>query len=275
MVAGLVVLLAACGDDGGSVSAGTAAPSSTDPAPTTPAPSTSVQRPALYEGTGTVLEAPEHGPQLCLGGVDDSYPPQCEGTELVGWDWAGVDDEESSGGTTWGDYHVVGAWDGERFTVTEPPGPPQYVDSPDPGFVQACDDPTGDPDVPETEELALQDSSDVVRRYVSYDPFVVNVLVRPGAADEITAAVRDQWDGLLCVVERDEPTEDELRAVQDELEAAIDEDTPLGYILGIGVYALQPYVGVEVVILTPEGEAYAQERWGDLVRVTGSLQPVE
>ncbi|MBA2438292.1 MAG: hypothetical protein H0V52_08080, partial [Acidimicrobiia bacterium] len=31
----------------------------------------------------TVLESPDHGPQLCQG-VDLSYPPQCGGPDVVG-----------------------------------------------------------------------------------------------------------------------------------------------------------------------------------------------
>jgi len=263
----VVVVAAACGDDGGQVAAGSA-------------PSSAVaEAPPRYEASGTVLESPEHGPELCLAGQDDSYPPQCRGTELVGWDWATVDDEESANGTTWGGYHVIGTWDGQRLTVTEAPGPPQYADTPDPGFEPACDEPTGDPAVTEPIEefdgSALGGRPDVVRTYVTYDPFTVNVLVRPGATEAVTTVIRDGWEGLLCVAERDEPTEAELRAVQQEVEAEIGQGSPLGEILGVGVYALEPYVGVSVTVLTPEGEAYAHERWGDLVQVTGRLQPVE
>src|SRR4029453_4677112 len=32
-----------------------------------------------YQTTAGVLESPKHGPELCLGGVKMSYPPQCEG----------------------------------------------------------------------------------------------------------------------------------------------------------------------------------------------------
>jgi hypothetical protein len=46
--------------------------------------------------------------------------PQCtSGIDLVGWKWSRVDDEVTGGGTTWGGYHLVGRYDGTRFTVTE------------------------------------------------------------------------------------------------------------------------------------------------------------
>jgi hypothetical protein len=72
-------------------------------------------------GQGTVLQIDGEPAMLCLGAVAESYPPQCSGPEVVGWDWATVDGEESASGVTWGTYAVQGNWDGERFTVTRPP----------------------------------------------------------------------------------------------------------------------------------------------------------
>ncbi|MFJ6547695.1 hypothetical protein [Microbacterium sp. NPDC091676] len=70
--------------------------------------------------TGTVLD--ESGDvRLCLGAIRESHPPQCDGVPLEDWSWDGVDGDEASGETRWGAYAVTGTWDGERFTVTEPP----------------------------------------------------------------------------------------------------------------------------------------------------------
>lgn len=71
-------------------------------------------------GQGTVLQIDGEPVKLCLGAVMESYPPQCSGPEVVGWDWASVDGAEASSGVTWGTYAVQGNWDGERMTVTEP-----------------------------------------------------------------------------------------------------------------------------------------------------------
>ena len=71
-------------------------------------------------GQGTVLEVDGEAPQLCLGAVMESYPPQCSGPEVVGWDWTTADGHESASGVTWGTYAVQGTWDGERLTVTQP-----------------------------------------------------------------------------------------------------------------------------------------------------------
>jgi hypothetical protein len=102
----------------------------------------------------------------------------------------------------------------------------------------------------------------------------MNLLVRPGAAEAATAAARERWDGLLCVAERDEPTEAELRHAQSEVLALQGEGGPLGDQLGSGIYGLDPFVHVEVLVLTDELQAYAQERWRDLVQLNGALQPV-
>ena len=71
-------------------------------------------------GQGTVLDA-AGSPELCLGAVAESYPPQCTGIPLVGWSWDGVDGSETSGDVRWGAYAVQGTYDGATFTVTEPP----------------------------------------------------------------------------------------------------------------------------------------------------------
>ncbi len=70
-VLSVVGLLAACGDDG-AVDVG---------GPTTTA-SDADQR---YEASAFVLENEKHGPQLCLGSVQDSLPPGCGGPDLPGW----------------------------------------------------------------------------------------------------------------------------------------------------------------------------------------------
>lgn len=69
---------------------------------------------------GTVLDV-DGDAELCLGAVAESYPPQCSGLPLTNWTWEGVDGSESSGDTTWGAYAVQGTYDGEAFTVTQPP----------------------------------------------------------------------------------------------------------------------------------------------------------
>lgn len=68
-------------------------------------------------GWATVLQSDAEPPRLCLGAVFDSYPPQCEGPKIAGWDWDAVESEESESGVTWGGYAVTGTWDGHTFGV--------------------------------------------------------------------------------------------------------------------------------------------------------------
>lgn len=78
-----------------------------------PAPVTSVG----VAGEGTVIQVGDAAPELCLGAVAASDPPQCTGPELIGWDWDAVDGDTTTAGTTWGTYAITGMWDGQRLTV--------------------------------------------------------------------------------------------------------------------------------------------------------------
>lgn len=71
-------------------------------------------------GQGTVLDRGD-GPELCLGGVAESHPPQCSGPALDGWDWSSIDGWQEASGVRWGAYAVQGTFDGERVVVTSPP----------------------------------------------------------------------------------------------------------------------------------------------------------
>lgn len=123
-----VLLLSACAGPAGPASDGnqpTDAPTATAP----PTPSAS----GLVTVVATVLQEGDGPPELCLGGVAESFPPQCGGPEVVGWDWDAVE-AESAQGTTWGEYAVEGTWDGGTFGLTKatsaPAEWPAYPDDP-------------------------------------------------------------------------------------------------------------------------------------------------
>lgn len=84
------------------------------------------------QGQGMVLQKEAEPPQLCLGSIAESYPPQCSGPALANWDWSKVDDEETASGYTWGSYAVAGTWDGVHFTQTKDPVPLSLYDPPGP-----------------------------------------------------------------------------------------------------------------------------------------------
>lgn len=107
-----LLVLAGCGSDGGTTVV-------TDPPP--PAAPTSI--PAAPGGVWTynIATVMDTGsPELCLGPVAESYPPQCSGLPISGWDWADHKGTyEESQGTRWGSYAVGGTWDGETFTYAD------------------------------------------------------------------------------------------------------------------------------------------------------------
>ena len=70
-------------------------------------------------GQGTILQKDGEDAQLCLGPVAESYPPQCSGPVVVGWEWPDDGMWESASGVTWGSYAVSGTWDGVAFTPGE------------------------------------------------------------------------------------------------------------------------------------------------------------
>ena len=202
-------------------------------------------------GFGTVLESPGHGPQLCLGGVLLSLPPQGGGPPVSNWDWSAVPGQESLHGTTWGDYTVIGTYDGHAFTMTRPPRSGRQGGArPDPDPLEAplgtpCPEPPGgwrvlDPS--RTTDESMERALEVARRLDGYagvwldqsinpaasradedaydlmnDPekLIVNVAVTgdPAAAE---ARLREVWGGALCVG-RAGHTDAELRRVQEEV----------------------------------------------------------
>jgi truncated hemoglobin YjbI len=206
-----------------------------------------------YRATATVLESPDHGPELCLGGQADSYPPQCGGVPITNWDWDAVDDEESANGTTWGFYSVVGSFDGTSLTLTEPPQPPDDSEAgpareplvspcpePDPA---AGDAPTGQEAVGPAVELARA-QPDHAGLWLTGD--VLNAAFT-GDLERHRAQLREVWGGPLCLVEHARTLTD-LRAVQDELfsgaaaelglEALFASTDEVGNVVELGVIAV-------------------------------------
>jgi hypothetical protein len=243
-----------------------------------------------YAVTTTVLESPDHGPQLCLGGVAESYPPQCGGPDVVGLDWGEVDGEESANGTTWGTFSLTGTWDGASLTLTRPAGPPEppAPDQEDP-FATPCDPPSGgwgveDPSV--ATEADLQAAIDHARAQRSHAGVWLDSLVevaeeRPFDAAEVVLnlrftadadrhahAVRRLWGGPLCVVEA-EYTLAELRAVQQRLHDEVD---------GVLMSSTDEVTGTVEVWLPVVDEQLRRDlrdRYGDFVEASGVLRPVD
>ena len=103
-------LLAACGDEGDTTA--------TDPgsSPGGSVPTEIPAAPGTVHTRGLVTVMDTGDPELCLGPVAESWPPQCGGPRIDGWDWTdhhGVFEHQQQ--IRWGQFAVTGTWDGSTF----------------------------------------------------------------------------------------------------------------------------------------------------------------
>jgi len=241
----------------------------------------------IYRGSFTVLEVAANGPQLC-GAMVDAFPPDCSGPDVIGWSWDEVDGEESVGGTTWGDYEVTGTWDGEQLTLTEPPGPPDWAEQPEPDFATPCPEPEGGwavVDPATATRAALEAAVEQARRREDFagvwvdnsealydDPTKVVLNVRvTGDVGAAEVDLRETWGGALCVSSGNH-TAAELRAIQDEID---DEMIGTNQFLSSGQAESEGVVHLQVYV--EDGlQAELDDRYGPgVVAVTARLQPVD
>lgn len=188
--------------------------------------------------TGTVMVLDDgSGPQLCLGAVAESMPPQCGGLEVTGWDWAEHPEHEEQAGTRWGEFQVTGTLGDTTFAVTDavPAGDASVPPGEEVDFSSPCPEPEGgwkvlDPErtTIETQEATVSaahrlpgysdlwlDQSRVARPMNDPRKLILNVRVTgdPAAAEK---ELRKTWGGMLCV-SRATVSKEELDDIQDEL----------------------------------------------------------
>lgn len=238
------------------------------------------------------------GAELCLAGVAQSLPPQCGGPPITNWDWTDHEGEfEDVSGTRWGEFHLVGTFDGERFTASQVTPADEFKapggDDAD-QFVTSCEEPEGgwvadsslvgyddqdaafraagrlpdyagafldssrDPRPPEQLDQALADDGN---DSIDVDTWIVNVRVTEDPA-RAEAAIREVWGGGLCITTATH-TERELRRIQHEL-----DDIPGFTSSGVDDDA----VGLGVVYDDGSIQAWADEEYGEgLVRISSAL----
>lgn len=95
----------------------------------------------------TVLDDGE-GPEACLGGVLESYPPQCGGPDVLGWDWDALDlPYEEASGVRWGTFVLEGVFDrsADTLEVTEviDPAEVEVSDAAPSVWTTPCEEPDG------------------------------------------------------------------------------------------------------------------------------------
>ena len=290
-VAMVVATVSACGTqpaDGG------AAPRSS-PASSSPHPSSSTALVDLGSDVvahGMLMQDSPNGPvELCLGGVNTSYPPQCGGPTVVGEvDWSTLAPQRANG-VTWteGEVWAVGRFDpaagsGGRLTLTRPLSltPPAGVPSPTPSparFPQLCDDPYagggssagGSDDARNALMERLTSLDGYVGSWVSDGSSLFNVVVT-GDAAAARSALRTTWKGGLCVEQRDQPTEADAARAQEAL-------TSVPGLLSAGYDATSGLLDVQVTVLdarTHDRVVAAVSRWlhQDEVRMSSAVQPL-
>ncbi|WP_374457403.1 hypothetical protein [Nocardioides sp.] len=249
---------------GGERSSATAAPGEVP----SPVPDGEVRTSGLV----TVLDRGT-GPELCLGAVAESYPPQCGGPKLEGFEWGDVGAEKAAG-VTWGSYAVTGTFDGTTFTATDAIPAALYDPMAEPeagGLEPACDDPTtadADKATPEDLDATLAAASALpmyATSWLSGDTINVAVTGDPEAAE---STLRETWGGPLCVTTV-EKTDADLNAINQELQAALGEQ-----LLTSGSTAPDS-LDAQVVFDDGSIQDWADATYGEgLVRVTSALVPV-
>jgi hypothetical protein len=237
-----------------------------DAAPT-PVPDGQVRTSGLV----TVLD-PGTGPQLCLGAVAESYPPQCGGPAVAGFEWGDVGFEEA-GGVKWGSYALIGTFDGTTFTVTDATPAALYdpmAEPPDEALGAACDTPsTTDAGKATPEDLdATLAAASALPGYATawLTGSTINVAVTEDEAGA-EATLRETWGGPLCVttVKR---TDADLNAINQELQAALGTQ-----LLTSGSFAPDS-LDAQVVFDDGSIQDWVDQAYGDgLVTITSALLP--
>jgi hypothetical protein len=284
-----LVTVPACARQGDSTAA--------TPAGAAPAPSVSLSSvrnlvPEGYTGRyrvdASVLESPQHGPQLCLA-MAQSYPPQCGGMDVVGWSWTGLA-HETARGTSWGSYRLTGTYDGTRLTLTEPAVNSTTVFEPSlrPDFTSPCTPPPGGwaprdraktTDATLTRAIAQASAADGfagawVDQYggpgaEDNDPLKTVLNVRfTGDLGAHETRLRKVWGGSLCV-QKAARSEAELTRIGAEL-----RNLPGLYSVSTDTVAnsVQLCVHVATVALA---DRLAQQYGPDAVQLTGMFEPID
>ncbi len=208
----------------------------------------------------TVLDDGTNGPQLCLGGVAESYPPQCGGPDVIGWDWSAVSGFDHASGVRWGEFVVTGTYDATAgtFTLTRPAIAAAAYDGndlPKPGVAPVWNTPCPEPrggwqviDPALTSQTSLEQTLQAAQARSDFAGAWVDQSINPAADGGVTSSnegelndpaqlilnvavtsdpqavepeLRKTWGGPLCV-SKAQHTERELQDIQNELSSRSD-----------------------------------------------------
>ena len=248
------------------------------------------------------------GAQVCFGAVAESYPPQCSGPALIGWNWDEHEGEfETASGVRWGEFVLTGRYDAQANTFT----PTEVRSAADFEWPEAtpveerlatpCPEPEGGwrvLDEAKTNGASMEAAFAAARALDGYSAAWMDQPVNPASSSGMTledaerlerlndpaltivnvrvigdvaaaeAELRKVWGGMLCVT-KGERTEAELLAMQEEIHA--EHRDLLGSASYIGEY-------VEIQVIHDDGGLQGEfdERYGPgAVRVDSVLRPAD
>lgn len=240
-------------------------------------------------GIPTVLARGDEPPQLCLGAVAESLPPQCGGPVIEGWDWADyVGHYDEASGVRWSGVQVSGrlvdgrfvlrhAWVNNKYGISD--GGLQVAPRP------PCPEPDGGwrpVDTTKVSEEAMSATVEAAAALPGYGEAWVGYERNPalGSGDagsvpvlvvRVTedlegaeATLRETWSGALCVA-RALRTAAELEGIQRQL----------GELPGmLGSSIEQGVVEAEVVYDDGSLQAWADASYGpEVVEISSALVP--
>jgi hypothetical protein len=192
-----------------------------------------------------------------------------------------VDNEQSVNGTTWGDYHLVGTYDGTTFTLTESASAPRpRTPAALPNFATPCPEPPGGWGVVDPSKVALSDYQAFMSAAQSPPDYagmwvdestnhdgiagvpiktVMNVAYT-GSLDQHRADLAAVWGGPICVVSHAR-SEADLRAIQSEIVA------DNGKALGLQIQSsftddVANVVNATAMVLDEGAQSRADDRYG-------------
>jgi hypothetical protein len=246
----------------------------------------------VVQGTGVAV--------LCLGAI--ASPSICEGSPapigklpITNWNWERVEGEQRDSDVTWGEYHLLGTYDGAFFTVLEA-GPSMPSDETQDPIDTPCPEPEGGwvaTDPSQTTEADLEAAGSYVQRQPDSAGYWIDYIKNPvgeavdfaSAPYVVIAAFRSDaerhreelahiWGGPLCLVEY-ERTGDDLDRIHDEL------PDPGSHGFGVDVLwsatdVIRNRVEIGVVIFDERAQTEFDRRYGvGAVRQVPSLIPVD
>ena len=227
-----------------------------------------MRQPGQLVGVGTVIESPAHGPELCLGALMPSLPPQGGGPPIANWDWSAVTGYERMSGTTWGTSPSTpcpepkGGWhvhDPSRTTERLMHKTLRRARRLD-GYAGAWLDQSINPASHSTDDEDAAELMDDPTR------LIINVAVTRDL-ETVERRLREVWGGAMCV-SLARYTKDELAAVQD---AVLDDVIRTGNLLSVSI--AHDHIGVEVIFDNGALQEDLDRRHGaGLVIVTSALR---